>query len=188
MENIILLFISLGDARGNLKIVSSEYDFTIDANKEIYFRNTLSQEEEKEGYQSNLRFSISNIDKYYKKIYSSSNNLEDIISYSKNNKEMAPMKNGLFLYEPGEMINLILDVKKIIYKDIVHISNLDEINISELEFGNYDFTNPINKIFKINYLTTPSFKIEGDDSNRYYLANVIKMHYDSINYCLGNLT
>ena len=183
-----ILFISLGDARGNLKIVSSEYDFTIDANKEIYFRNILSQEEEKEGYQSNLKFSISNIDKYYKKIYSSSNNLEDIISYSKNNKEMAPMKNGLFLYEPGEMINLILDVKKIIYKDIVHISNLDEINISELEFGNYDFTNPINKIFKINYLTTPSFKIEGDDSNRYYLANVIKMHYDSINYCLGNLT
>ena len=71
---------SIGTVIGNITIVSSEYEFTIDANKEIYFYNDFKEEEK---FQSILTFSISNIDKNYKKLYSSINDLEDIISYKK---------------------------------------------------------------------------------------------------------
>ena len=135
-----------------------------------------------------MTFNINNIDKYYKKLYSSSNNLKIIFSYSLDNKVFHPMKNGIFKYEQGQSITIRFNVKNITSEDVIHISNLDESNISDLEIDNYEFPNPINKIFKIDYLSIPYFKIEGDKSNRYYLTNVEKLSYDSINNCLGNLT
>ena len=98
-----------------------------------------------------------------------------------------PMKKGIFLYEKGDSIIIKLDIKKITSNDYIHISNLDENNILDLEYNSYKFPNPINKIFKINYLSTPYFKIEGDDSNRYYISYVDKTTYDTIDKCLGNL-
>ena len=186
-EYLILIY-SIGTIQGNFTIVSSEYDFTVDAKKEIYFYNDFKENIK---FQSILTFSINNIDKYYKKLYSSINNLEDIISYKKNKKEdedFEPMKNGIFKYEKNDTIIIKLDLKKITSNDHIHISNLDENNISDLEFKKYEFPNPINKIFKINYLSSPYFIIEGDNTNRYFISDVDQVQYDAIDKCLGNLT
>ena len=184
----LFLLSSIGAVVGNFTIVSSEYEFSINANKEIYFYNDFKEEV---NFQSILTFSISNIDKNYKKLYSSVNDLEDIISYKKNkkeNEEFVPMKKGIFLYEKGDSIIIRLDIKKITSNDYIHISNLDENNILDLEYKEYELPGKINKIFKINYLSSPYFKIEGDDSNRYYISYVDKTSYDTIDKCLGNLT
>ena len=184
----LFLLSSIGTVVGNFTIVSSEYEFSIDANKEIYFYNDFKEEV---NFQSILTFSISNIDKNYKKLYSSVNDLEDIISYKKNkkeNEEFVPMKKVIFLYEKGDSIIIRLDIKKITSNDYIHISNLDENNILNLEYKEYELPGQINKIFKINYLSSPYFEIEGDDSNRYYISYVDKTSYDSIDKYLDYLT
>ena len=181
----LILLHSNKTVMGNFTIVSSEYEFSIDANKEIYFYNDFKEEIK---FQSILTFSIINIDKNYKKLFSSINDLGDVVSYRKNKKEdevFEPMKKGLFLYEKEDSIIIKLDINKISSNDYIHISNLDENNILDLDFNyNYKFPNPINKIFKINYLSSPYFKIEGDDSNRYYISYVNKTIYDTIDKCL----
>ena len=179
------IFFTPIDTEGNFTVVSSEYEFEIDANKEIYFFNDFKEDLK---FQSIFTFSISNIDKNYKKLFSSINDLEDIISYKKNKNEFMPMKKGLFLYEKGDSITIKIDIKKIALKDKIHISNIDESNILDLEFTNYEFPESINKIFKIDYLSSPYFKIEGDKTNRYYISHVDKTRYDAIDKCLGNLT
>ena len=181
-----ILLTSLGTIIGNFKIVSSEYEFSIDANKELYFHNDYKFELE---FQSILTFTISNIDKSYEKLYSSIYELRNIISYKKNkkeNEEFLPMKSRIFLYEKGDSIIIKLNLRKIYSPDYLHISNIDK-NISYLDFNNYKLPNSINKIFKINYLDIPYFKIEGDDSNRYYISYVDKERYDAIETCLEEI-
>ena len=64
--------------KGNFKIVSSVYEFEIDANKEIFIPCFTGK------YPTQIQYSIANLDKNYMKLFSQINNLENTVLYSKN--------------------------------------------------------------------------------------------------------
>ena len=172
-EEIIIYIDTEYHEKGKFKIVSSEYEFSIDADKEIFIPKN-----KEEDYNIQLQFNITNLDKNYYKLFSPSNNLEGSILYSINEGEPVSLKSPLFLLRKDELIKFKIETKNI--DDIIHISNIDESNISDLSYNIYDFRFPINKIFKINYFDTPIFEIETKGRNNFYISYVTKEQYESL--------
>ena len=171
-DEYFIFFYSLSPVKGKFKIVSSEYEFSLDAKEEIFIPKNDFQ-----NYHSEIIFSFINIDKNYLKLFSSKDTLKDIISYKKKDKDFVPMENAVFLLEKGESLKIKVNISK-----SVRISNLDEDEnkVEVLNETTYKFPNPLNKILKVNYLKTPYFQIEGDDSNNYYIANATEDQYNAI--------
>ncbi len=152
--------------KGKIKIVSSEYEFTVDAKEELFipfYKDTDANRE--------ILFSVINIDKNYLKLLSSKDELKNIISYSKKNSDFVPMENAVFLFEKEESLKIKVNAGNIVSE--LHISNIDENQVTDLISNKtYEFKDPLNQIFKVNYLNTPYFKIEGDDSINYFISYV----------------
>ena len=153
----------------NIIIVSSEFEFSIDINKELFFYNFSSFEEEEEStnFNTQIKFNITNTDKDYYKLFSTEN-LDAVISYNENDKEFVPMTSPVFLFKKGESIRFIIYTKNI--TEFARISNLKESYITDLSFGSFEYEVPTTKIFKIDYFKTPYFKLEGIKSHNYYIA------------------
>ena len=170
-----IFFYLMPPITGKFKIVSSEYEFTVDAKEELYIPKNNYK-----AYEGTLNFNFTNIDKNYIKLFSSTDELENITSYrKKDNEKFVPMENPLFLLEKGESIKIKVNASNI-KSDFLHISNIDEKQVLELSNQNYEFKNPLNQIFKINYLKMPYFKIEGDNSTNYYISYVTEDQYKKI--------
>ena len=173
IDKSAVYYIFIGFIKGNFKIISSEYEFEIDANKEIFIPCFTGK------YPTQIQYSIANLDKNYMKLFSQINNLENTVLYSKNNSNFVGLKNILFSFEKGDSVKFRIILKNIVKKDI-HISNIDENNISDLIIKNYMLDNHLNKIFKINYFKTPNFSIRGNAENKYYLSYISENQYNNL--------
>lgn len=167
--------------KGKIKIVSSEYEFTVDAKEELFIPKNKDTDAHRE-----ILFSVINIDKNYLKLFSSKDELKNIISYSKKDSDFVLMENALFLFEKGESLKIKVNVENI--ESEFHISNIDENQVTDLISNKtYEFKDPLNQIFKINYLNTPYFKIEGDVSINYFISYVTEDQYNQIPKGIENL-
>lgn len=168
-----IFFCLMSNYKVSIKIASSEYEFELDINREIFFYN-FSSFEENTNFNTQIKFSIANTNKDYHKFFSSEN-LDKVISYNKNNTEFVPMTNPLFLFEKGELIRFIIYTKNI--PNIARISNFEKYFITELNYGSYKYEIPTDKIFKIDYFKTPYFKLEGLEYYNYHIAYVTEEQY-----------
>ena len=166
--------------KGNFKIVSSEYEFSIDANKEITIPRLI------DNLQRQITFNITNLDRNYMKLISQTHDFTNAVLYSKNNNDFVELKNKIFFFEKGDSVKFRIILSNIVKK--VRLSNIDENNIYDLMIKNYKFDNPVNQIFKINYFITPNFEIKGNEENKYYLSYITEDQYNNMPNCFMDLT
>jgi hypothetical protein len=95
-----LLFFNPLTAKGKFKIASSGYEFTVDAKEELFIPKSNYKD-----FHNEIIFSVINIDKSYLKLFSSKDELKNIVSYSKKDSDFVPMENSFFLFEKGESLN-----------------------------------------------------------------------------------
>ena len=179
-DEYLLLFNPL-TAKGKFKIASSGYEFTVDAKEELFIPKSNYKD-----FHNEIIFSVINIDKSYLKLFSSKDELKNIVSYSKKDSDFVPMENSFFLFEKGESLKIKVNVENILTG--FHMSNIDENQVTDLISNKtYEYKHFINQIFKVNYLNTPYFEIKGDDSNNYYISYVTEDQYNQIPKGIENL-
>lgn len=159
------------------RVVSSEYEFTIDAKKELYLYN-ISRSEKEKNFNTQIKFNITNLDKNYYKLFSPIYNLENIISYSIKDNDFVNLTNPLLLLEEGESIKFKINTEFI--HDEFRLSNLNENDITNIGYENYEYNTSVNKIFKIDFLKTSFFKIEEKGLVNYYLSYATEEQYKNI--------
>ena len=181
-QEINILFDGLDNLEGNFKIVSSEYEFTIDANKNIYFPEILFGQK---SCPSNPRFNITNIDKdYYLKYFYpiDSVHFEYSISYSKNGGDFTEINSIFFTILKSDKITFILHCNsnnKGYYFDKINIINMDKKYISILNYGNFTLDSSPLRILLIDYYKTPYFQINEDKYNYYYISSLTEEQYNN---------